>query len=72
MIIDLPFVVQVMASVVTFACYAGIGNQLTAAEVFTSLSWFLLLRQPLMFLPRALSSISDARSAVERISPVSR
>lgn len=38
------------------------------ALIFTSLAYFNLLRQPLMFLPRALSSLTDAQTAVERLS----
>lgn len=40
------------------------------AKIFTALSLFQLLRQPLMFLPRALSAIADASSALERLEVV--
>ena len=36
-----------MASVVTFIIYAGTGHQLTPSVVFSSLTWFQLLRLPL-------------------------
>ena len=39
-----------MASVVAFLVYAGTGHQLTPAVVFSSLTWFQLLRLPLMML----------------------
>lgn len=59
-----------LAAVVSFLCYAGIGNDLNPAAVFTALSLFQLLRQPLMFLPRALSAIADAQNALERLTVV--
>ena len=37
---------------------------------FSSLSLFQLLRQPLMFLPRALSATSDARGALLRLTKI--
>ena len=40
------------------------------ASIFTALSLFQLLRQPLMFLPRALSAIADAQNALERLTVV--
>ena len=39
-----------MASVVAFIVYAGTGHQLTPAIVFSSLTWFQLLRLPLIML----------------------
>jgi hypothetical protein len=39
-----------MASVVAFLVYAGSGHELTPAIVFSSLTWFQLLRLPLMML----------------------
>ena len=41
-----------LASVVAFLVYAGSGHQLTADIVFSSLTWFQLLRLPLMMLRR--------------------
>jgi hypothetical protein len=39
-----------LASVVAFLVYAGSGHKLTSAIVFSSLTWFQLLRLPLMML----------------------
>jgi hypothetical protein len=39
-----------MASVAAFLVYAGTGHQLTPATIFASLTWFQLLRLPLMTL----------------------
>ncbi|KAH9989454.1 ABC transporter [Russula vinacea] len=56
-----------MASVVAFLVYAGSGHELTPAIVFSSLTWFQLLRLPLMMLPLSFSSIADARNAIGRL-----
>ncbi|KAH8989225.1 ABC transporter [Lactarius hatsudake] len=56
-----------MASVVAFLVYAGSGHQLTPVVIFSSLTWFQLLRLPLMMLPRSLSTIADARNAIGRL-----
>ena len=39
-----------MASVVAFLVYAGTGHQLTPSVIFSSLTWFQLLRLPLIVL----------------------
>lgn len=59
-----------LAAVVSFICYAGLGNGINPARIFTSLSLFQLLRQPLMFLPRALSAAADASNAISRLEEV--
>ncbi|KAI9461546.1 ABC transporter [Lactarius psammicola] len=56
-----------LASVVAFLVYAGSGHQLTPAVIFSSLTWFQLLRLPLMMLPLSLSTIADARNAIGRL-----
>jgi hypothetical protein len=45
----------------------GLNHQ---AKIFTSLAFFNLLRQPLMFLPRALASVTDAQNAIGRLEKV--
>ena len=45
-------------------------NNFNPAIIFSSFSLFQLLRQPLMNLPRALSSIPDALNALGRLSKV--
>jgi ATP-binding cassette subfamily C (CFTR/MRP) protein 1 len=42
--------IPAMSSVVAFLVYAGTGHQLTPSVVFSSLTWFQLLRLPLMML----------------------
>ncbi|KAH9043416.1 ABC transporter [Lactarius hengduanensis] len=56
-----------LASVVAFLVYAGSGHQLTPAVIFSSLTWFQLLRMPLMMLPMSLGTITDARNAIGRL-----
>ncbi|KAH9014089.1 hypothetical protein EDB85DRAFT_2098006 [Lactarius pseudohatsudake] len=56
-----------LASVVAFLVYAGSGHQLTPAVIFSSLTWFQLLRMPLMMLPMSLGAITDARNAIGRL-----
>ncbi|KAF8273331.1 P-loop containing nucleoside triphosphate hydrolase protein [Lactarius quietus] len=56
-----------MASVVAFLVYASSGHQLTPAIVFSSLTWFQLLRMPLMMLPLSLGTITDAKNAIGRL-----
>lgn len=66
----IAFSIPVLASVLAFVTYALSGHSLDPAIIFTSLSLFTLLRQPLMFLPRALSAITDAQNALSRLSRV--
>ncbi|OCF34538.1 hypothetical protein I316_03579 [Kwoniella heveanensis BCC8398] len=66
----LAFSVPGLASVLAFVVYAATHDSLDPALIFTSLAFFNLLRQPLMFLPRALSSLTDAQNAIERLTEV--
>lgn len=61
------FTVPTLAAVVSFVCYAGTGHSLDSGVIFSSLAFFLLLRTPLQMLPVALSSLADARAAIERL-----
>ncbi|KZT61359.1 ABC protein [Calocera cornea HHB12733] len=63
----MAFSVPVLAAVLAFVTYSLTGHDLDPAIIFTSMSLFQLLRQPLMFLPRALSAITDASNALERL-----
>jgi hypothetical protein len=42
-----------LASVAAFIVYAASGHQLSAAVIFSSLTWFQLLRLPLMMLRKS-------------------
>ncbi|KAI0822453.1 P-loop containing nucleoside triphosphate hydrolase protein [Trametes gibbosa] len=56
-----------LASVLAFVVYSATGHSLNAADIFSSLTLFNLLRLPLMFLPISLSSIADAQNAIDRL-----
>ncbi|GAW05470.1 ABC protein [Lentinula edodes] len=61
--------VPVLAATLSFVTYAHTsGGQFNAAVIFSSLSLFQLLRQPMMFLPRAMSVTTDAQNAFSRLS----
>ncbi|KAK0235808.1 ABC protein [Armillaria nabsnona] len=62
--------IPVLASTLAFVTYTSTTASFDAAVIFASLSLFNLLRQPMMFLPRALSVTADARSALERLSEI--
>lgn len=66
----MAFSVPVMAATLAFVTYTLTAHNFDVAVIFSSFSLFQLLRQPLMFLPRALSAISDAQSAIERLEKV--
>ncbi|KAL7419852.1 hypothetical protein Q5752_005768 [Cryptotrichosporon argae] len=66
----LAFSIPILASVLAFVTYASTHPNMDPALIFTALAYFNLLRQPLMFLPRALSTLTDAQNAIERLTEV--
>ncbi|KAJ7063750.1 ABC protein [Mycena amicta] len=64
------FSLPVLASTLAFVTYTRATSDFDIAVIFSSYSLFQLLRQPMMFLPRALSNIADARNALHRITHV--
>lgn len=60
----------VLGSVVAFVVYSLTGHNLDAAKIFSSLTLFNLTRMPLMILPLALSSSTDAINAFLRLQGV--
>ncbi|KAK0538980.1 hypothetical protein OC842_001103 [Tilletia horrida] len=64
---SVAFAMPVLASVLAFIVYTLLGHPLNAANIFTALTLFNLLRLPLMFLPMCLSATADAASAFERL-----
>ncbi|KAI0917113.1 hypothetical protein AcV5_007675 [Taiwanofungus camphoratus] len=63
----IAFSFPVLATVLAFVTYSLTGHNMTSAVIFTSLSLFQLLRTPLQLLPVALSGITDAYNAVNRM-----
>ncbi|KAJ7259774.1 ABC protein [Mycena rebaudengoi] len=70
--IAMAFSLPVIATTLAFVTYTETSKAFDVAVMFASFSLFQLLRQPMMFLPRALSAISDARNALNRLSIVFR
>ncbi|CAA7271099.1 unnamed protein product [Cyclocybe aegerita] len=66
----IAFSIPVLAATLAFVTYTHVTRGFDVAVIFSSLSLFGLLRQPMMFLPRALSATSDARSALFRLHKV--
>ncbi|CAE6500425.1 unnamed protein product [Rhizoctonia solani] len=65
------FTVPTLAAVLSFVTYAATHDEgLDPAIIFPSMGLFQMLRQPLMFLPRALSSLVDAQNALGRLKPI--
>ncbi|KAH9856552.1 ABC protein [Lenzites betulinus] len=62
--------VPVLAATIAFVTYTATAHAFDVAIIFSSLSLFQLLRQPLMFLPRALSATTDAQNALARLRKV--
>ncbi|KAL6299258.1 P-loop containing nucleoside triphosphate hydrolase protein [Sparassis latifolia] len=62
--------VPVLAATLSFVTYTSTKSGFNVAVIFSSLSLFQLLRQPLMFLPRALSATTDAQNALSRLNGV--
>ncbi|KAG9119276.1 hypothetical protein FRC07_005764, partial [Ceratobasidium sp. 392] len=62
------FAIPTLAAVLSFVTYAATHKGgLDPAIIFPSMGLFQMLRQPLMFLPRALSSAVDAKNALSRL-----
>ncbi|KAF8207123.1 hypothetical protein K438DRAFT_1962751 [Mycena galopus ATCC 62051] len=68
--IALAWSLPVLASTLAFVTYTRVIPGFDIAIIFSSFSLFQLLRQPMMFLPRALSNIADARNALKRLALV--
>ncbi|KAJ7224976.1 ABC protein [Mycena haematopus] len=68
--IALAFSLPVLAATLAFVAYTESKKSFDVAVVFASFSLFQLLRQPMMFLPRALSATADARNALARLTLV--
>lgn len=62
--------VPVIAAILAFITYSSTQGQLEAAETFTALTLFQLLRLPLMIFPMTLSAIVDAQNALGRLQAV--
>ncbi|KAI6122204.1 ABC protein, partial [Pisolithus croceorrhizus] len=59
-----------LGTTLAFVTYTLTSHSFNTAVIFSSLSLFQLLRQPMMYMPRALAAIPDAASALERLSDI--
>jgi len=59
--------VPLLVSTATFFLYVSLGNTLTAAEAFTAISLFNILRFPLAMLPNVINNLVEARVSLKRI-----
>ncbi|ODQ79186.1 hypothetical protein BABINDRAFT_162228 [Babjeviella inositovora NRRL Y-12698] len=59
--------IPIFASMVAFLTMYSLGGALRAADVFSSISLFNVMRQPLMLLPTALNFSADAYVALQRL-----
>lgn len=59
--------IPILASILSFITYYLTGHDLNVAIIFTSLQFFNIIRQPLIFLPIVLSSVANAVVALRRI-----
>ncbi|KAG1748434.1 ABC protein [Suillus paluster] len=60
----------VLAATVAFVTYSLTAHNFNVAAIFSSLSLFQILREPMLYMPRALSAISDASSAIQRLTHI--
>ncbi|OUM67296.1 hypothetical protein PIROE2DRAFT_40198 [Piromyces sp. E2] len=63
-------IIPVLASSITYICYAVAGNTLTAGKVFSSLAFFNMLSFPLGILPMVSGQLADTVVALRRINNV--
>ncbi|XP_069116797.1 ATP-binding cassette sub-family C member 10-like [Argopecten irradians] len=57
----------VLISILTFTTYSLMGNHLTAAKVFTSLSLFMMLISPLNAFPWVINGLMEAWVSLKRV-----
>ncbi|KAJ3057372.1 hypothetical protein HK097_008467 [Rhizophlyctis rosea] len=62
----IAFALPIFAAALAIVIY-GVQNPLDPTKIFPALTWFNLLRLPLMFLPQLIVNLADMRVAVHRI-----
>lgn len=59
--------IPIYASILAFTTYSVVGNTLEPSKIFSSLTLFNLMRNPLMYLPKVISASIDAWVALGRM-----
>ncbi|KAI5474500.1 ABC transporter [Pseudohyphozyma bogoriensis] len=59
--------IPLLSSILVFVTYGLTGHAQNPAIIWTTLSLLNLLRQPLMLLPNSLSTMADAKQAMDRL-----
>ena len=60
--------VPIFVTLATFIMYSALGNKLTAATAFTSLSLFQIIRFPLLIVPMIITRLIDLAVVNKRLS----
>ena len=60
--------VPIFVTLATFIMYSALGNKLTAATAFTSLSLFQIIRFPLLIVPMIITRLIDLSVVNKRLS----
>eukprot|EP00966_Prymnesium_polylepis_P276705 6392811-Prymnesium_polylepis.1 len=60
--------VPIFVTLATFLVYSALGNKLTAATAFTSLSLFQIIRFPLLIVPMIITRLIDISVVNKRLS----
>ncbi|KAG1728440.1 hypothetical protein EDB19DRAFT_1642493 [Suillus lakei] len=66
----LAFSLPNLTATLAFVTYSLRAHNFNVAVIFSSLSLFQFLRSPMMYMPRALSAIPDASSAIQRLTHI--
>ncbi|KAH6588650.1 hypothetical protein BASA50_010612 [Batrachochytrium salamandrivorans] len=66
LVLAISFSVPVLCASLAFVIY-GINHELEPGRIFSSLTWFNMLRFPLMFLPQIVVGFADLKVALQRI-----
>ncbi|KAG0700067.1 ABC protein [Suillus ampliporus] len=62
--------IPTLAATLAFVTYTLTEHNFNVAAIFSALSLLQLLRQPMMYMPRAVSAIPDASSAIQRLTHI--
>ncbi|GJE92383.1 multidrug resistance-associated ABC transporter [Phanerochaete sordida] len=67
LLIAVVTIIPILASILSFITYALSGHDLNIAIIFSSLQFFNIIRQPLIFFPMVIANTADAAVALGRI-----